>query len=47
MPMLDSRGSRADRLAVVSEDGKPLSDEYTLAIQVMVFMQKKTQETLL
>jgi len=36
----------ADRLAVVSEDGKPLSDEYTLAIAGDGYIrQKKTQET--
>ena len=36
----------ADRLAVVSEDGKPLGDEYTLAIAGDGYIrQKKTQET--
>ena len=36
----------ADRLAVVSEDGKPLSDEYTLAIAGDGYIRKKnTQET--
>ena len=36
----------ADRLAVVSEDGKPLSDEYTLAIAGDGYIrQMKTQET--
>ena len=36
----------ADRLAVVCEDGKPLSDEYTLAIAGDGYIrQKKTQET--
>ena len=36
----------ADRLAVVSEDGKPLSDEYTLAIAGDGYLrQMKTQET--
>jgi len=36
----------ADRLALVSEDGKPLSDEYTLAIAGDGYIRKKhTQET--
>jgi len=36
----------ADRLAVVSEDGRPLSDEYTLAIAGDGYIrQMKTQET--